>query len=105
MLPLPLPLQAKNDLKNKDELLVYTIVNVKDTYPNVVEDLAGSESCPWPQARFGIYPIVTRREDIVFPDDPHPRATMKLDDELKGLFRLIELPSARHVRYRQKKME
>ncbi|XVF52855.1 hypothetical protein PTKIN_Ptkin05aG0052200 [Pterospermum kingtungense] len=70
--------KAKHNVKNKDELLFLIqkfvegipIIDLKDAYPKVVDDL---------------------QEDIAFPNDPKIDLR-NVDDDLKELFRSIELP-------------
>ncbi|KVI07708.1 Transcription factor TFIIE beta subunit, DNA-binding domain-containing protein [Cynara cardunculus var. scolymus] len=69
--------KSKHNVRDQKELLrlVRTfaegiaVADLKDAYPTVMEDL---------------------QEDIAYPNDP--RVPIKVDDELKGLFRAIELP-------------
>ncbi|KVI10902.1 Transcription factor TFIIE beta subunit, DNA-binding domain-containing protein [Cynara cardunculus var. scolymus] len=69
--------KSKHNVRDQKELLRLirtfaegiAVADLKDAYPTVMEDL---------------------QEDIAYPNDP--RVPIKVDDELKGLFRAIELP-------------
>lgn len=86
--------KAKHEVKNKDQLLVLIrrfpegmpIIDLKDAYPTVMEDLQTlkAERKVWLLSNFD------SQEDIVYPNDP--RVPIKVDDDLKQLFRSIELP-------------
>ncbi|XP_022738130.1 general transcription factor IIE subunit 2-like [Durio zibethinus] len=86
--------KAKHDVKNKNELLVLirkfiegiAVIDLKDAYPNVMEDLQALKAAGhiWLLSNFD------SQEDIAFPNDP--RVPIKVDDDLKELFRSIELP-------------
>ncbi|GMJ15032.1 hypothetical protein like AT4G20330 [Hibiscus trionum] len=86
--------KAKHDVKNKSELLVLVrkfiegiaVIDLKDAYPNVMEDLQALKAAGqiWLLSNFD------SQEDIAFPNDP--RVLIKVDDDLKELFRSIELP-------------
>ncbi|KAK2631093.1 hypothetical protein EUGRSUZ_L03418 [Eucalyptus grandis] len=68
--------ESKHDLKDKNKLLKLIrsymegikVIDLKDAYPTVMEDL----------------------QDIAYPNDP--KVPIKVDDDLKQLFRSIELP-------------
>uniref|UniRef100_A0A803MHI7 TFIIE beta domain-containing protein n=1 Tax=Chenopodium quinoa TaxID=63459 RepID=A0A803MHI7_CHEQI len=86
--------KSKHEVKNKDQLLVLIrrypegmpIVDLKDSYINVMEDLQAlkADRKVWLLSNFD------SQEDIVYPNDP--RVPIKVDDDLKQLFRSIELP-------------
>ncbi|KAK9149952.1 hypothetical protein Syun_008261 [Stephania yunnanensis] len=86
--------KSKHDLKDKSELLVLIrkfpegiqVIDLKDAYPTVLEDLQSLKAAGdvWLLSNFD------SQEDIVYPNDP--RSVIKVDDDLKQLFRGIELP-------------
>ncbi|GAV77005.1 hypothetical protein CFOL_v3_20477 [Cephalotus follicularis] len=86
--------KSKHDLKDKNQLLVLirkfpegiAVIDLKDAYPTVMEDLQALKAAGhiWLLSNFD------SQEDIAFPNDP--RVPIKVDDELKHLFRSIELP-------------
>ncbi|KAK9152570.1 hypothetical protein Sjap_000050 [Stephania japonica] len=86
--------KSKHDLKDKSELLILIrkfpegiqVIDLKDAYPTVVEDLQTLKAAGevWLLSNFD------SQEDIVYPNDP--RSVIKVDDDLKQLFRGIELP-------------
>ncbi|KAF3632461.1 heat shock transcription factor HSF29 family protein [Capsicum annuum] len=86
--------KSKHALKNKEDLLKlirrYTegipVIDLKDAYPTVMEDLQALKGAGqiWLLSNFD------SQEDIAFPNDP--RVPIKVDDDLKQLFRGIELP-------------
>nr|GMC70692.1 general transcription factor IIE subunit 2-like [Ipomoea batatas] len=86
--------KSKHDLKNKDQLLILirklpwgiAVIDLKDAYPTVMEDLQSLKAAGqiWLLSNFD------SQEDIAYPNDPGVR--IKVDDELKQLFRGIELP-------------
>ncbi|EES11397.1 hypothetical protein BDA96_06G228700 [Sorghum bicolor] len=86
--------KSKHDLKGKDQLLVLirkfpeglAVVEVKDAYPNVLEDLQALKAA----GEVWLLSNMDSQEDIVYPNDP--KAKIKVDDDLKQLFREIELP-------------
>ncbi|RLM55753.1 hypothetical protein C2845_PM10G05880 [Panicum miliaceum] len=86
--------KSKHDLKGKDQLLVLVrkfpeglaVVEVKDAYPNVLEDLQALKAA----GEVWLLSNMDSQEDIVYPNDP--KAKIKVDDDLKQLFREIELP-------------
>jgi len=86
--------QSKHDLKGKDQLLVLirrfaeglAVVEVKDAYPTVMEDLQALKAA----GEVWLLSNMDSQEDIVYPNDP--KAKIKVDDDLKQLFREIELP-------------
>ncbi|XP_020080917.1 general transcription factor IIE subunit 2-like isoform X2 [Ananas comosus] len=86
--------KAKHDLKGKDDLLHLIrkfpeglpVVDVKDAYPSVMEDLQILKT----QGQVWLLSNMDSQEDIVYPNDP--KVALKVDDELKLLFRSIELP-------------
>ncbi|KAI3893632.1 hypothetical protein MKX03_006210 [Papaver bracteatum] len=86
--------KATHDLKNKKELLHLirkfpegkNVIDLKDAYPTVLDDLQALKASGdvWLLSNFD------SQEDVVFPNDP--KITIKVDDDLKVLFRGIELP-------------
>ncbi|KDP25473.1 hypothetical protein JCGZ_20629 [Jatropha curcas] len=86
--------KSKHDLKDKSQLLVLirkypegiAVIDLKDAYPTVMEDLQALKAAGqiWLLSNFD------SQEDIAYPNDP--RAVIKVDDDLKQLFRGIELP-------------
>ncbi|XAR70325.1 hypothetical protein NMG60_11027144 [Bertholletia excelsa] len=86
--------KSKHDLKDKNQLLVLVrkfpegiaVIDLKDAYPNVMEDLQALRAAGqiWLLSNFD------SQEDIAYPNDP--RVPIKVDDDLKQLFRGIELP-------------
>ncbi|PKA45765.1 hypothetical protein AXF42_Ash018316 [Apostasia shenzhenica] len=86
--------KSKHDLKGKDQLLSLirkfpeglAIVDVKDAYTSVMEDLQALKAA----GQVWLLANNDSQEDIVYPNDP--KVTIKVDDDLKQLFRGIELP-------------
>ncbi|KAF8720452.1 hypothetical protein HU200_023695 [Digitaria exilis] len=86
--------KSKHDLKGKDQLLVLirryaeglAVVEIKDAYPTVMEDLQALKAA----GEVWLLSNMDSQEDIVYPNDP--KAKIKVDDDLKQLFRDIELP-------------
>lgn len=86
--------KSKHALKDKSELLMLirkfpegiAVIDLKDAYPAVMEDLQALKASGdlWLLSNFD------SQEDIAYPNDP--RAVIKVDDDLKALFRGIELP-------------
>ncbi|XP_024962296.1 general transcription factor IIE subunit 2-like [Cynara cardunculus var. scolymus] len=86
--------KSKHNVRDQKELLrlVRTfaegiaVADLKDAYPTVMEDLQALKAARqiWLLSNFD------SQEDIAYPNDP--RVPIKVDDELKGLFRAIELP-------------
>ncbi|KAJ3669370.1 hypothetical protein LUZ60_011320 [Juncus effusus] len=86
--------KAKHDLGGKDELLHLIrkhveglpVVDVKDSYEGVLDDLQAlkADNLVW------LLSNMDSQEDIVYPNDP--KAILKVDDDIKELFRSIELP-------------
>ncbi|CAK7335492.1 unnamed protein product [Dovyalis caffra] len=86
--------KSKHDLKDKNQLLVLirkfpegiAVIDLKDAYPNVMDDLQALKAAGqiWLLSNFD------SQEDIAYPNDP--RMVIKVDDDLKQLFRGIELP-------------
>ncbi|AES94083.1 putative transcription initiation factor TFIIE, beta subunit [Medicago truncatula] len=86
--------KSKHALRDKKELLFLirkfpegiAVIDLKDSYPTVMEDLqalkGGREI--WLLSNFD------SQEDIAYPNDP--KVPIKVDDDLKQLFRGIELP-------------
>lgn len=86
--------KSKHDLEGKDDLLRLIrkfpeglpVVDVKDAYPTVLEDLQTLKAA----GQVWLLSNMDSQEDIVYPNDP--KAIIKVDDDLKQLFRSIELP-------------
>lgn len=86
--------KAKHDVKDKKELLVLirkfsegiAVIDLKDAYPTVMEDIQALKAAGhiWLLSNFD------SQEDIAYPNDP--RVPIKVDDDLKLLFRDVELP-------------
>ncbi|XP_022136771.1 general transcription factor IIE subunit 2-like [Momordica charantia] len=86
--------KSKHDLKDKSQLLYLirkfpegiAVIDLKDSYPTVMEDLQALKASGqvWLLSNFD------SQEDIAYPNDP--RIQIKVDDDLKILFREIELP-------------
>ncbi|KAK9276376.1 hypothetical protein L1049_005909 [Liquidambar formosana] len=86
--------KSKHDLKDKNQLLVLirkfpegiAVIDLKDAYPTVMDDLQALKSAGqiWLLSNFD------SQEDIAYPNDP--RVPIKVDDDLKQLFRGVELP-------------
>ncbi|KAI5383781.1 uncharacterized protein LOC127100902 [Lathyrus oleraceus] len=86
--------KAKYGLKDKTELLQLVrkypegiaVIDLKDAYLTVMEDLQALKAAGqiWLLANFD------SQEDVAYPNDP--KANIKVDDDLKQLFRSIELP-------------
>ncbi|EPS67610.1 hypothetical protein M569_07158, partial [Genlisea aurea] len=86
--------KSKHDLKDKSQLLVLirkfpegiAVIDLKDAYPSVMEDLQSLKG----SGQIWLLSNLDSQEDIAYPNDP--RAVIKVDDDLKQLFRGIELP-------------
>lgn len=86
--------KSKHDLKGKDNLLTLIrkfpeglpVIDVKDAYPTVMDDLQALKAA----GQVWLLSNMDSQEDIVYPNDP--KAVIKVDDDLKQLFRSIELP-------------
>ncbi|CAN6455999.1 unnamed protein product [Victoria cruziana] len=86
--------KSKHDIKSKQELLVLirrypegiAVIDLKDAYPSVMEDLQELKAA----GDVWLLSNLDSQEDIAYPNDP--RAVIKVDDEIKQLFRAIELP-------------
>ncbi|XP_073133035.1 uncharacterized protein [Henckelia pumila] len=86
--------KSKHALKDKNQLLVLVrkfpegiaVIDLKDSYPAVMEDLQALKA----SGQIWLLSNFDSQEDIAYPNDP--RAVIKVDDELKQLFRGIELP-------------
>lgn len=86
--------KSKHDLKDKSQLIYLirkypegiAVIDLKDSYPTVMEDLQALKAAGhiWLLSNFD------SQEDIAYPNDP--RVPIKVDDDLKLLFRGIELP-------------
>lgn len=86
--------KSKHDLKDKHELLVLirkapegvAVIDLKDAYPSVLDDLQELKATGdvWLLSNYD------SQEDIVYPNDP--KVKIKVDDDVKQLYREIELP-------------
>ncbi|XP_059441205.1 transcription initiation factor IIE subunit beta-like [Corylus avellana] len=86
--------KSKYDLKEKNQLLYLirkkpegiAVIDLKDAYPTVMDDLQVLKAAGliWLLSNFD------SQEDIAYPNDP--RVPIMVDDDLKQLFRGIELP-------------
>ncbi|CAL5417464.1 unnamed protein product [Camellia sinensis] len=86
--------KSKHALEDKNQLLILirkspegiAVIDLKDAYPTVMEDLQALKAAGqiWLLSNFD------SQEDIAYPNDP--RVPIKVDDDLKLLFRGIELP-------------
>ncbi|MED6150686.1 hypothetical protein PIB30_074750 [Stylosanthes scabra] len=86
--------KSKHDVRDKSQLIYLirkfpegiAVIDLKDAYPTVMEDLQGLKAAGqiWLLSNFD------SQEDIAYPNDP--RVPIKVDDDLKQLFRGIELP-------------
>ncbi|KAI3421550.1 AMPKBI domain-containing protein [Psidium guajava] len=86
--------KSKHDVKDKNQLLKLirsftegiAVIDLKDAYPTVMEDLQALKAAGqvWLLSNFD------SQEDIAYPNDP--KVPIKVDDDLKQLFRSIELP-------------
>ncbi|RWR95860.1 transcription initiation factor IIE subunit beta [Cinnamomum micranthum f. kanehirae] len=87
--------KSKHDLKDKKQLLDLVrkfpegiaIVDLKDAYPSVMDDLQALKS----SGQIWLLSNLDSQEDIAYPNDPKV-PLIKVDDDLKLLFRGIELP-------------
>ncbi|XP_047329488.1 uncharacterized protein LOC124932847 [Impatiens glandulifera] len=86
--------KSKHAVRDKDQLLFLirkclegiAVIDLKDAYPNVMEDLQALKA----SGKIWLLSNFDSQEDIAYPNDP--RLTIKVDDDLKELFRGIELP-------------
>ncbi|KAL3818087.1 hypothetical protein ACJIZ3_003992 [Penstemon smallii] len=86
--------KSKHDLKDKGQLLILirkfaegiAVIDLKDSYPTVMDDLQSLKA----SGQIWLLSNFDSQEDIAYPNDP--RAVIKVDDDLKQLFRGIELP-------------
>ncbi|KAK1376436.1 TFIIE beta domain-containing protein [Heracleum sosnowskyi] len=86
--------KSKYDVKDKSQLLKLirkfaegiAVIDLKDAYPSVMDDLQALKAAGeiWLLSNFD------SQEDIAYPNDP--RVPIRVDDDLKQLFRGIELP-------------
>ncbi|KAE8125850.1 hypothetical protein FH972_020619 [Carpinus fangiana] len=87
--------KSKHDLKDTNQLLYLirkkpegiAVIDLKDAYPTVMEDLQALKA----SGEILLLSNFDSQEDVAYPNDP--RVPIKVDDELKQLFRGIELPS------------
>ncbi|CAN6456093.1 unnamed protein product [Victoria cruziana] len=86
--------KSKHEIKSKHELLVLirkvpegiAVSDLKDAYPLVMEDLQELKAA----GEVWLLSNLECQEDTVYPNDP--RVVMKVDDDIKQLFRGIDLP-------------
>ncbi|OVA04071.1 Transcription factor TFIIE beta subunit [Macleaya cordata] len=86
--------KSKHDLKDKSQLLVLirkfpegiNVIDLKDAYPTVMEDLQALKAA----GQVWLLSNLDSQEDVAYQNDP--RVPIKVDDDLKLLFRGIELP-------------
>ncbi|XP_076927364.1 uncharacterized protein LOC143590898 [Bidens hawaiensis] len=86
--------KSKHDVRDQKELLCLVrtypegiaVADLKDTYPTVMDDLQALKA----GRQIWLLSSFDSQEEIAYPDDP--RVLIDADDELKGLFRSIELP-------------
>lgn len=86
--------KSKYDLTGKDNLLALIrkfpeglpVVDVKDAYPSVMDDLQALKAA----GKAWLLSNMDSQEDIAYPNDP--KAVIKVEDDLKLLFRSVELP-------------
>ncbi|KAF7810250.1 general transcription factor IIE subunit 2-like [Senna tora] len=86
--------KSKHDVKDKSQLLYLirkylegiAVIDLKDAYPTVMEDLQALKAAGqiWLLSNFD------SQEDIAYPNDP--RVPITVDQDIKQLFREIELP-------------
>ncbi|KAH7656539.1 Transcription initiation factor IIE beta subunit protein, partial [Dioscorea alata] len=86
--------KRKHDLKGKEELLSLirkfpdgiAVMDVKDAYPTIMEDLKALKAAD----QIWILTNMDSKEDIAYPNNL--KVMMTVDDDLKQMFRGIELP-------------
>ncbi|XP_078428582.1 transcription initiation factor TFIIE, beta subunit [Wolffia australiana] len=86
--------KSKHNLKNKKELLEFlrkfpegiTVVDLKDSYPTVMDDLQKLKA----EGEVWLLSNMDSQEDTVYPNDP--RVGIRVDEDLKQLYRGLELP-------------
>ncbi|KAL8515720.1 hypothetical protein ACS0TY_014413 [Phlomoides rotata] len=86
--------KSKHALKDKAQLLNLirkfpegiAVIDMKDSYTAVMDDLQALKA----SGQIWLLSNFDSQEDIAYPNDP--RAIIKVDDDLKQLFRGIELP-------------
>ncbi|XP_010541485.1 PREDICTED: uncharacterized protein LOC104814932 [Tarenaya hassleriana] len=87
--------KARHDAKDKSQLLSLirkypagiAVVELKDAYPNVMEDLQALKA----SGHIWFLSNADSQEDIAYPNDF--RGQIRVDDELKHIFRNIEIPT------------
>lgn len=87
--------KAKHEVKSKDQLLALIqkypkgmpVTELKDAYPSVMDDLQVLKA----ERKIWLLLNSDSQEDMVYPNDP--RVNIRVDDDIKQLFRSIELPS------------
>ncbi|KAK1287592.1 hypothetical protein QJS10_CPB19g01853 [Acorus calamus] len=86
--------KSRHALKDKGDLLNLirkspeglAVVDVKDAYPSVLDDLQALKAA----GQVWLLSNMDSQEDIVYPNDP--KVVIKVDDDLKQLFKGIDLP-------------
>ncbi|KAG8389987.1 hypothetical protein BUALT_Bualt01G0036500 [Buddleja alternifolia] len=86
--------KSKHNVRDKSQLIVLirkfpegiACIDLKDAYPSVMEDLQSLKA----SGQIWLLSNFDSQEDIAFPNDLKP--AIKVDDDLKQLFRGIELP-------------
>ncbi|XP_071730732.1 uncharacterized protein [Rutidosis leptorrhynchoides] len=86
--------KSKHNVRDQEELLrlITTFpegiayADLKDAYPTVMDDLKALTS----ERKIWLLSNLDSHEEIAYPNDP--KLSIKVDDELKQLFRAIELP-------------
>ncbi|XP_031504997.1 uncharacterized protein LOC116267429 [Nymphaea colorata] len=86
--------KSKHEIKSKHELLLLirkapegiAVGDLKDAYPFVMEDLQDLKAA----GDVWLLSNLECQEDTVYPNDP--RVVMKVDDDIKQLFRGIDMP-------------
>ncbi|KAM0051993.1 putative transcription factor TFIIE beta subunit, DNA-binding domain, TFA2, Winged helix domain 2 [Helianthus debilis subsp. tardiflorus] len=86
--------KSKHSVRDQKELLRLirtfaegiAVADLKDAYPTVMEDLQVLKA----GRQIWLLSTIDSQEEIAYPNDP--RVPIKVDDELKQLFRSIELP-------------
>ncbi|CAA7409188.1 unnamed protein product [Spirodela intermedia] len=87
--------KSKHNLKNKSELLDFVrkfpegiaVIDLKDSYPTVMDDLQRLKG----EGEVWLLSNLDSQEDTVYPNDPRA-GVIKVDEDLKQLFRGVELP-------------
>ncbi|CAI9292606.1 unnamed protein product [Lactuca saligna] len=78
--------KCQSSPKSKSIAEGISVADLKDAYPTIVEDLQALKAA----TEIWLLSNPDLKEDIAYPNDP--QVPFKVDDELKILFRAIELP-------------